>query len=333
LIKREKYPEAFDNYCLLLDRFPRGTYRKAGEKKLVLSAGCLIDDHYSKKDYLAVSDVYFNSDKDVLFRNGDFDMLFKIGRSLKGIGLLEHAAGFFGEMINLFKKDKRINNLSLAMAEIDYERGCYEDAKKRLEGLHENHLGVDKSIVIAAIKLLGDISFKEGFLKEAAGFYSKVLDSETEVKDSAAIRKKYADSLREMGLYSSALINYNRVLKNCGDIQKCSAPVIMDSYEGLGDCLYNKGKYQQAILMYEQFLMNSGMNSGDGISEGTQNMWTLFNIGRGHTNLGNQPMADKSFSSLKGESGDEFWSRVVGYYVADKNWIEKYREYIGGLGN
>jgi tetratricopeptide (TPR) repeat protein len=214
------------------------------------------------------------------------------------------------------------------MAEIDYGRGCYEEAKKRLEGLHENYSGVDKSIAIAATKLLGDISCKEGLLKEAAGFYSKVLASKAGVEDSAAIRKKYADSLRGMGLYSSALINYNRVLKNCGDLQKCSAPVIMDSYEGLADCLYNKGKYQQAILMYEQSLMNSGMNSGDGISKGEQNMWTLFNIGRGYANLSNKPMTDKSFIPLKGESGDEFWPRVVDYYLADKNWAEKYGEYI-----
>ncbi len=158
--------------------------------------------------------------------------------------------------------------------------------------------------------------------------YSKVLGSEPGVEDSPAILKKYADSLREMGLYSSALINYKRVLKNCGDIEKCFAPVIMGSYEGAGDCLYSKGKHEQAIRMYEQSLMNSGETA----SEGKQNMWTMFNIGRGYVNLGNKPMADKSFISLKGESSDEFWSRVVDYYVADKNWVEKYGAYIEGLG-
>ncbi|HUV49865.1 MAG TPA: tetratricopeptide repeat protein [Anaerolineae bacterium] len=325
LIKGKKYQESFDNYRSLLGRFPYGTHRKEGEKKLILSAGRLIDDHYSKKDYIAVSDVYFNSDKDLLFKNGDFDMLFKIGSSLKEMGLLEDAAGFFGKMTGVFGKNKRASGLLLEMAKIDYARGSYEEAKKRLEGLHENYSGVDKSIAIAATKLLGDISYKEGLLKEAAGFYSKALGSETGVEDGAAIRKKYADSLKGMGLYSSALINYNRVLKNCGDLQKCSAPVIMDSYEGLADCLYNKGKYQQAILMYEQSLMKSG----DGVSEGKQNMWTLFNIGRGYANLSNKPMTDKSFISLKGEIGDEFWPRVVDYYLADKNWAEKYEKYVG----
>jgi len=324
LIKKRKYSEAFDNYHLLLDRFPYGTHKKAGEKKLVLSAGHLIDDYYSKKDYIAVSDVYFNSDKEVLLKNGDFDMLLKIGKSLKEMGLLDHAAGFFGEMIGVFEKDKRVSRLLLDMAEIDYDRGCYEDAKKRLNELHGNRLGVDKSTAITAMKLLGDISYKEGLLKEAAGFYSKVLGPEAEIEDSAAVRKKYADSLREMGLYSSAMINYKRVLKNCDSgAQKCFVPVIMDSYEGLGDCLYNKGKYQQAIPMYEQALESA--------SEGEQNMWTLFNIGRGYANMGNKSMADKSFNLLKGKEGDGFWSRMVDYYVADKNWTDKYGAYVEGL--
>jgi TolA-binding protein len=322
LIKGRKYREAFDNYSLLVDRFPYGTYKKAGEKKLVLSANRLIDDFYSKKDYIAVSDVYFNSDKEVLLKNGDFDLLFKIGSSLKKMGLLDNAAGFFGEIIGIFGKDKRVSGLLLEMAEIDYSNGRYEDAKNRLKGLHEKQLGVDKSTTIAAMKLMGDISCKEGFLKEAAGFYLKVLSSEAGVENQMSdVRKKYADSLREMGLYSSALINYKRVLKKCGNLQKCSAPVIMDSYESLGDCLYNKGKYQQAIPMYERSLKSA--------SEGEQNMWTLFNIGRGYANLGNKSMADKSFSLLEGDAGGEFWSRVVDYYAADKKWTDKYGAYIG----
>ncbi|MBW2599990.1 MAG: tetratricopeptide repeat protein [Deltaproteobacteria bacterium] len=43
LTKRGRHREAFDNYRLLLDKFPYGTYRKAGEKNLILSAGRLID--------------------------------------------------------------------------------------------------------------------------------------------------------------------------------------------------------------------------------------------------------------------------------------------------
>ena len=321
LTKRGRYGEAFDSYRILLDKFPYGTYRKEGEKNLTLSARRLIDDYYSKEDYTAVLEVYFNFDRNVLLASGNFDMLFKIGNSLKKLGLADHASGLFEEMINVFGKDKRINELFLAMAEVDYGVGHYEGAKKRLKGLLKGKSGADKKTVAAAGKLMGDISYKEGLFKEAAGFYSEVLGSEAGVEDIAGVHKKYADSLREMGSYAAALINYKRVLKKYGgDAQKCSAPVIAGSYEGAGDCLYNEGKYRQAILMYEQ--------SMNGIPDGEQSAWTVINMALGYANLGNKPVADKMFSLLKGESGDEFWSRVAGYYEVDKNWTEKYGAYI-----
>ncbi|MEA3486408.1 MAG: tetratricopeptide repeat protein [Thermodesulfobacteriota bacterium] len=309
LTKRGRHKEALDNYRILLDKFPYGTYRKAGEKNLILSAGRIINDYYSKGDCTAVLEAYFNFDRDVLFRRGDFDMLFKIGNSLKKTGLADLASEFFGEMISAFGKDKRIKELFLAAAEVDYGRGHYEDAKKKLKGLFKEKSRVDKRTMAAAGELMGDISCKEGLFKEAAGFYSEVLGFEAGVEDIVAVRKKYADSLREMSCYSSALINYERVLKKCkGKAQKCPAPVVMGSYKGAGDCLYGKGEYRQAILMYEQ--------SMKGIPESKQGMWTIINMARGYANLGNKPMSDKLFSSLKGESGDEFWSRVADYYAA-----------------
>ncbi len=124
-----------------------------------------------------------------------------------------------------------------------------------------------------------------------------------------------------MGLYPSAFINYKRAVKICnGKHQKCSIPVIVDSYEGLGDCFYNEGRYQPAISMYKQSL--------DHIHEGAQSPWAIFNIGRGYMNLGNDPMAEKSFSSLKGEGEDEFWSNLVDYCIYDKSWTEKHGKYL-----
>jgi TolA-binding protein len=312
LIKKKRYQEAFDNCRLMLDRFPYGTHRKAGEKNLILSAGRLIDDYYSKKDYLCVSNIYFHSDRIALFENGNFDVLLKIGTSLEKIDLPGHAAGVFEEMIKVFVEDKRITALLLAMAKIDYDRSDYEGARKRLKELFGKPSYLDKETSMAARQLLGDICYKEGRFKEAVGFYQEVLGAK---EDNAAIRKKYADSLRGMGLYPLALINYKRILKNCDDLgKKCSASLIMGSYEGLGDCLYSEGEYEKAIPMYEQSLKKP--------SEGEQNMWAIFNIGRGYTKLGNKPMADKSFSLLKRERDNEFWQRVMDYYTADKNWTK-----------
>ena len=313
LIKRKRYKEAFDNFRFLLDNFFYGTYKKEGEENFILSAGGLIDDYYSKKDYLAVSDVYYDSDRNVLLGNGNFDMLFKIGISLKKIGLSDQATELFDEMIKVFNEDKKINELSLAIANMDYDKSFYKGARKRLEQLLGKSSDLDKKTAMTARELLGDVCYKEGLFKEAVGFYLGVMGNKERVEDSATIRKKYADSLRGMDQYSSAHINYKRVLKNCGDsATKCSDSVIMGSYEGLGDCLYSEGKYQQAIMMYEKSLK--------GTPEGNQSMWAVFNIGRGYAILGNKPMADKSFNSLKRESSNEFWPRVMDYYTTHKNW-------------
>jgi hypothetical protein len=66
----------------------------------------------------------------------------------------------------------------------------------------------------------------------------------------------------------------------------------------------------------------------DHVREGAQTPWAIFNIGRGYMNLGNSHMAEKSFSSLKGEGEDEFWSNLVDYCIYDKSWTEKHGKYL-----
>lgn len=322
LIKKERYREAFDAGRLLLEGFPRGTHRKAGEENLTVAAGRLIDGCYAEKDYISVVNLYFDLDRDALFKSGDFGLLSQIGGSLKEMGLLDHAAGFFEEMIRVFGKDERGRGLSLDLAQIDYDRGRYEDAKKRLQELIDERRGVGDETAIAAMRLMGDITYQEGLYGEAAGFYSAALGSGTGSGEGVAVRKKYADALREMGVYTSALINYRRILKKCdGAAQQCLAPVFLNSYEGMGDCLYRKGEYRQAIEMYQQ--------SMEGVPEGEQKWWAIANIGRGYAKLGtgSKPVAGAP-GPLQGEGGDEFWSRVVDYYRADEDWTRKYGPYI-----
>lgn len=321
LIKRKRYREAFEAGRLLLATFPRGVRRDAGEKNLAAAASHLIDEHYAKKDYLSVVDLYFDLDRGNLLKGGNFDMLSQIGKSLKEMRLLDQAAGLFEEMIRVFGEDPRGRRLSLDMAEIDYARGRYGDAKKRLQTLIDKRPGVNAELTAAARNLMGNISYKEGSYPEAAGFYSAVLGSGTVPDGGTAVRKRYADVLREMGMYSAALVNYRRALKECGDsAPQCPVPVALNSYEGLGDCLYRKGNYEEAIRMYQQSL--------DGIPEGRRSRWTMANIERGYAKLGKGPALGESPASLQVEGGDEFWSRVVDYYRADEDWTERYGPYI-----
>jgi tetratricopeptide (TPR) repeat protein len=317
------YKQSFNIYHSLLSQFFYERYGEASEKCLILSASYLVNDYYLKKDYIAVCDLYFKSYKYGLFKYGNFDTLLKIGNSLKKTGLLTCAVEDFSKMFDMFKEHEKRDKLLLNIAKIDYDRSHYDDAEKELKALlkEQSRTRMDKKILIDAKKLLGDIYYKRGLFEKAACFYSEVLGFGEDVEDIADIYRDYAGSLREMGLYPSAFINYKRAIRVCkSKHQKCSIPVIVDSYEGLGDYFYNESRYQPAISMYKQSL--------DHIHEGAQTPWAIFNIGRGYMNLDNDPMAEKSFSALKGEGENEFWSNLVDYCIYDKSWTEKHGKYL-----
>ncbi len=321
LMKGGRYREAFDAGCLLLTIFPKGKHRKAGKEQLIVAAGNLIDGHYTKGDYIAVVDLYFNLDKDVLFEKGGFEMLSQIGRSLKEMDLLDEAAEFFEKMALAVKDDPKSRILSVEMARIDYERGRYSDAKQRLQAVIEKWPEIDNGTTMTARRVMGDIAYAEESYKKAAGYYSVVLGSGKDPAAEMTVRKRYADVLREMGMYASALVNYRRVVTGCDDtVGCCPLPVVMNSYEGLGDCLYRKGQYRQAIRMYLQSL--------DGIPAEERNRWTIADIGRGYAHLGGTSVPGEQPISLQTEADDPFWSRVMDYYRADSDWTDKYGPYI-----
>lgn len=319
LLKRERYREAFDTSYT--NRYRYGKYRKAGERNLILSANHLVDQYFSKGDYVAVSDIYFKMKEGSLFEGGDFNMLFKTGISLKNIGLLNSASKVFKEMADVHTKSREKKRILLAMAEVDYKRGFYEDAGKRATGLLKNPSRKDKTVLISAKKLMGDICYKKGLFKEAAGFYSKVLDSGENIEGIGAVYKKYGDSLKETGSSSSALINYEKAIRHCSEDNKknCTA-VVAGSYEALGDCFFEEGDYRKSILMYNRSLASQ--------PEASLGLWPLYYIGRGHLNLGSEAAADQTFNSLKEKSQDEFWTGIVDYFIDDKNWSRKYSEYL-----
>ncbi|MDI6616807.1 MAG: tetratricopeptide repeat protein, partial [Syntrophaceae bacterium] len=298
LIKTKRYREAFDEGRTMLANFPRGKHRNEAEKNLVTAARHLIDGYYQENDHVSVVDLYYGLDRGVLFGNGDYDMLSRIGRSLVEMNLLDHADGFFGQMAGAFKGGAEGSKISLEMAKIDYRRGRLGDAKKKLEALAGEKATVDRETAAAARTLMGDIAWQEGRFKEAAGLYSAALDAGTDPEGSVAVRKRYADALREMGMYSSALVNYRRILDGCESAAAgCSVPVVARSYEGVGECLYRKGEYRQALRMYEQSIK--------GVPEEQRNMWTLLNIERGYAKLGMKPAEGAPTAQAPQGEGDE----------------------------
>ena len=144
LLEMGTYKQSFDIYHSLLSQFFYERYGEASEKCLILSASYLVNDYYSKKDYIAVCDLYFKSYKYGLFKYGNFDTLLKIGNSLKKTGLLTCAVEDFRKMIDLFKEHEKRDKLLLNIAKIDYDRNHYDDAEKELKTLLKKQSRMDK---------------------------------------------------------------------------------------------------------------------------------------------------------------------------------------------
>ena len=52
--------------------------------------------------------------------------------------------------------------------------------------------------------------------------------------------------------------------------------------------------------------------------------WALFQSGREALAANNVPLAEQTFSKLKNEGGEPFWSRITDYVLADRSWSQKY---------
>ena len=292
-LKKGMYRQAFDTCRLFLKKFPAGPRHNAVEKNFVTCAARRVDDRYSQKDHMAVAQMYFISEREILMTGGDFDLLSKIGTSLTEIGLNEQAVEIFKKIGERFPANQRMHKIRLAEAQIDTRLGRDKEAREILKKLLANPWGVSKETLRSAGKLMGDICFREHLPKEAGDYYLKALNAGGASRDMVDIRKKYADALKETGRYADALANYQMVLKSgSGDSEKYRDTVIPGAYEGAGDCLYHSGSIQEAISMYEKILSLKPPGSD-------QQKFILYKTGRGYARLDNGTMAKKSFNRLK----------------------------------
>ncbi len=321
LMKKGRYRESFETALVLIENFPRGKYREDSEKQLICGAKSLINEYFVKGDHASVVDIYFKVDRAIFLGSGDFDVLSQIGGSLKASGLLNDAAQLFEGMAGVFGNDQRGPGLQLEMARIDCRRGRKEDAKNILEPLIVGGPGVDAKTSVTAKRLMGDICSQEGLYLEAAGFYFSTLDSKNDPEEDLLAREKYADALKGMGMYDAAIVNYKRTL-NGSDVvsDRTPVPVARTSYEGMGDCLYHKGRYRDAIGMYQ--------NSIKVVPEGESSRWPVFNIKRIYAKMGKVAEAAQLSGLPEGNLDDKFWTRVLDYYRVDGDWSEKNGGYV-----
>ena len=319
LAKAERYEEAFDAFDDMLDQFKPGRKTKESRKELVSIGETLVDGWFGNHDYVAVADLYFRVRRKGLFQYGGFPMLFKIGTSLREIGLLGDARRIFEEMKKKKTTDHERGHILLSLAQIYFHGGQYDEAAEEAQLIINKRELSDESCLRKARELMGDICYRKEMYEKAARFYSEIITSGVPRRTMVQIYKKYADALRNGGSFPSALVNYERALNNESASIGDNSDFRVGSFIGVGECYFHEGSYEKSIDMFKKSLDHAS-------AEGS-NLWSLYWMGRGYVNLDNNAEADQVFASLKEKGQDEFWTALVDYCIDDKFWVELYRQY------
>lgn len=319
LLKMKKYRDAFDTFYTLLGRTNIGKRKGESERLLVLCGCYLVDSLYPQKDYINIADIYFKTHRNGLFEHGELPMLFKIGDSLYETGLLNQAGRVYSKMADMKITEAERKKVLLALAKVEFDENHYEDAKKTANELMKDQSAGDRITSIKAADLTGDIFYRQGKYEKAAGYYSEVISSGIYSDGITEVYKKYADALKKGGFFPTALINYRKAVENCR-MNDNTRLLCEKSYEGLGECFYHEGYYDKSVEMYKKFQTVS--------SNGEQDLWGLYWMGRSYLNNNDKTGADQIFSSVREKGKEEFWSTIINYCVDEKRWSDTLRRYV-----
>jgi len=341
LYKNGRHKESFDTYGRLLSQFPQGKYKGEASKYFLATADWVVNENYAKGDYPAVSEIYFKSRENGLISGDNFKMAFNMGDSLRRVGLYDEAMEVFEKLLKTCGSAADRNKIVLTIADVDCERGNYENVERLLQQLlvaqsesdgrlasHRRKGRYPGKVVVKPIvsegnihkhvnRILGNVYFKKGLLDKAAQAYAKVLDSGEGFEGMAMVYRNYAECLKATNSLPLAKVNYQKAIEVYNrESQKYPIKIMIDSYRGLGDCLFEEKKYLEAISMYKQSLTK--------LDKHTEGLWSIYNMGRGFSELKNTEMVDKTFSDLKNKGGEGFWSTLADYALREYSWNEKY---------
>jgi tetratricopeptide (TPR) repeat protein len=319
LAQQGRHKEAFDTFDAIMQQFPKGKFRPATVENLRKNAEILVDRYYVQGDYLAVSDLYFRVYANGIPKGYDARTGFKMAESLKRVGLYAQAVPFFNDLVKRSEK-KLQSSILLSLAEIQYHQGRYGEAETTIHSVYKEFPGTEPRERMRAQRLLADLYARKGLTEKAVQFYGEVAKSEQTPEDPAVFYRNYGRALKDAKACTAAIGCYQSAIKHyVGDREKYPVEVASESYTGLGDCLMREGNYNQALSAYRKSLEID--------PNGKQSLWTLYQMGKGHLALNDEPSANRVFSELKLKGGEAFWAGLADYSVQDHQWIGKYRKY------
>lgn len=321
LAKLGNHREAVDTSLELLRMNPKGNFRSEALRTFRASALYLVNDGYGKGDYVAVSDLYYRVALHGMLKDMDFDTLFKIGESLKMIGLNNDALSVFNDLSKMSTTLQNENRTIIAMAEIEKMTGRDKDAEQKLLGILNQSKQKDAGAYRSARAMIADILYNRGSYDDAIKSYREVLMKSGETEETMSAYENYADALRAKDMCSQASQNYQKVIDAAGrEGAKYPARMVAGAYMGLGDCLFKEKRLNEGMAMYEQ-----GMKY---IAADDRKMWSVYRIAREAMKASNYPLAEKSFAQLKASGDSAFWTKITEYTLESGKWSDRHAAYL-----
>jgi tetratricopeptide (TPR) repeat protein len=322
LWKYGRHDEAFGAFSTMLRRFPRGRYKEEGIKNLFLNVNQLVRKYGAERDCLAIAHLYYRLPDNLLNRYEDFETVYAIGDAMRKIGLFYDAKRVFDGLLGRNPPASDKSRILVAMADIENSLGRPDEAERILRDIPDKDSS-DRKPAPGLQTLRGEIFFRKGLYDKAAAAYAQALASGDEPDNAAVVYRNYAEALKETNACASAVANYEKaiVFYNRGLKEKRFYPkdIPISAYQGIGDCYYREGKYKEAVAMYKQSAAGT---------ENRENLWALYDMGRGYAKADNKAMVDKTLDDLRIRGGEGFWASVSDYVVRESAWREKYARYL-----
>jgi TolA-binding protein len=318
LYQRNRFQEAFATSISLLKRFPNGPCKDATLAHLKVITVQLVDEDYKKADYLRVADTYFSAYEGAWVKSVDFGTGYRIADSLSRVGLYRDARRVSEHLLMVEKDSRNRNSLLVLMADVNIRERRYDEAERLVTELAKDASSLGRDDRVSLRRIQGDLYLKKGLYEKAAASYAEI--SAEGAADSATLHRNYGVALRFSDACSSALQQFQLAIRQSEKNKAANSQVLQDSLAGVGDCYLKTRKYPEAVTAYKQAVESA--------QSGSQNPWTLYNLGKGYVEMKNLTEANRVFSELKVRTGDDFWNKTIDYTLSDSAWTEKYRKYL-----
>lgn len=316
LVKKGQGRKAADVYLDFLRQYPQSKKAAEAARGLKTASGALIDEYYSKKDYLAVAYVYFKSYGAVVLQYDEYHQINKIALSLKELGFIDEYLSILNRYLQVAGKEPISDRISMEIAEGLVLQGKYDEAQNSLIALAAKP-SVKKSALITEIrKNLAEIAYRRKQYDQAVINYDAVVRSGHELSDPGRVYTNYARSLTEQKESAQALQNYLIAMKylNRENQDNASAGI---TYKEIGDLYLKSNNLAGGLDMYNKAIASA--------KDSELKLWSQFMAGETYLKMNRDDQAQNVFAQIKAASGPEgFWTKVVDFYMADAKWWDKY---------